>query len=249
MKRSEEKPMTLLRVLLSCGAGSRRRVACAIMQGNVRVNGETVEDLLHPVDVEGDTVTIGDEQVKLKAEAPVYLMLNKPAGVISTTRDDRGRETVMDILPSKYRDLRLHPVGRLDRDSTGLLLLTNDGRLTYRLTHPKFNHEKEYLISIEGRLKPKEKEKLRGGILLEDGITSSAVVKEVNASPPFNYSLTIREGRKRQVRRMFDSLGHSVLALKRVRMGTFKIGVLREGQVREISFQEVSSLLDGCCRR
>lgn len=249
MKREEEKPETLLRVLVSSGAGSRRRVAGAIMQGKVRVNGETVEDLLHPVDAEDDTVTIGEKQVKLKAEAPVYLMLNKPAGIISTTRDDRGRETVMDILPSKYRDLRLHPVGRLDRDSTGLLLLTNDGRLTYRLTHPRFNHEKEYLISIEGRLKPEEKEKLSRGILLEDGMTSSAVIEVVRDHPHYNYSLTIHEGKKRQVRRMFDSLGHPVLALKRVRMGNLGLEGLEERRVREISFQEVSSLLDKSCRR
>ncbi len=244
MDSREEKPRTLLRVLMSSGAGSRRRVANAIMQGIVCVNGQMVDDLSYPVNVEADVVTIGGERVALKAKAPIYLMLNKPAGVISTTKDDRGRKTVLDILPSEYRHLELHPVGRLDRDSTGLLFLTNDGELTYRLTHPRFMHEKEYLVSIESQLVPEEKEKLRRGVVLEDGMTGPATIKEVKGDPPFKYSLTICEGRKRQVRRMFGSLGHHVLALKRIRMGNLTLQDMEEGQVRRISLREVKSLLD-----
>ena len=148
----------------------------------------------------------------------------------------------MDILPDKYRHQRLYPVGRLDKDSTGLLLLMNDGELTHKLTHPRFEREKEYPVSINARLQPAEKRELERGIKLEDGLTQPAVIREGEA-PPFNYSLTIHEGRKRQVRRMFDSLGHHVQALKRIRMGSLSLGNLQEGEMRELSAQEVKALL------
>jgi len=169
-------------------------------------------------------------------------VLNKPSGIMSTTSDERGRRTVIDILPEKYRHLRLYPVGRLDKDSTGLLLLTNDGELTNRLTHPRFEQEKEYLVSISDKLKTEEERKLEQGIELEDGLTHPAAIKEVDL-PPFNYSITIHEGRKRQVRRMFESLGHPVLALKRIRLGSLNLGKLKEGEIRELSAKEVKTLL------
>jgi 23S rRNA pseudouridine2605 synthase len=172
----------------------------------------------------------------------VYLLLNKPTGVLSTTSDERGRRTVIDILPDDYRCLRLYPVGRLDKDSTGLLLLTNDGDLTHQLTHPSFEHEKEYLIAIEAKLQPSEIRMLEQGLELEDGITHPAIVKEVK-DKPFNYSITIHEGKKRQVRRMFQHLGHRALALKRVRMGSISLGSLQDGEVRELTAQEVRALL------
>jgi 23S rRNA pseudouridine2605 synthase len=169
-------------------------------------------------------------------------MLNKPAGIITTTSDEIGRRTVLDILPDKYSCLRLYPVGRLDKDSTGLLVLTNDGDLTYRLTHPRFEHEKEYLIQINGRLKPDEKRKLQVGFELEDGRIYPVLVREV-PQPPFNYSITMHEGRKRQVRRMLESLGYRVLALKRIRMGGLTLGTLNEGATRELTPAEVRVLL------
>ncbi len=167
---------------------------------------------------------------------------------MSTTRDERGRRTVLDIIPGKYRHLRLYPAGRLDKDSTGLLLLTNDGELTYRLTHPRFEHEKEYLLHIDSELRTSEKKKLERGIKLEDGLTSPAVVREVKSSPPFNYSITIHEGRKRQVHRMLMALGHRVLALKRIRMGNLTLGDLKEGAARELSAREVRKLLSSKAR-
>jgi 23S rRNA pseudouridine2605 synthase len=232
----------LLKALAEAGIGPRRWLADAIKQGRVKVNGVLAEDFRQPVDVEKDRITLSGQQVDLKPRQLVYLLMNKPKGIMSTTSDERGRRTVIDILPEKYRHLRLYPVGRLDKDSTGLLLLTNDGELTNRLTHPRFEREKEYLVAIEGKLKPEEKQKLEQGIELEDGLSHPTVIKEV-AIPPFNHSLTIHEGRKRQVRRMFDSLGHPVLALKRVRMGKLRLGNLREGDIRELSAQEVKSLL------
>jgi 23S rRNA pseudouridine2605 synthase len=236
-------PKPLLKALAEAGIGSRRWLADAIKQGRVKVNGEIAEDFRQPVNVEADRISISGQPIDLKPRQLVYLILNKPKGIMSTTRDEGGRRTVIDILPEKYRRLRLYPVGRLDKDSTGLLLLTNDGELTNRLTHPRFEREKEYLVSIEGKLKPEEKRKLEQGIELEDGPTYPAAVKEIEA-PPFNYSITIHEGRRRQVRRMFDSLGHPVLMLKRVRLGKLRLGNLREGEVRELSAQEVKSLLE-----
>jgi len=234
--------MPLLKALTEAGAGSRRRVADAIKAGQVRVNNEVVEDFKHPVVLESDRVTIYGKPVNLKTKTAIYLMVNKPAGIITTTSDERGRRTVLDILPEKYRHLRLYPVGRLDKDSTGLLILTNDGDLTYRLTHPRFEHEKEYLIQISGVLKSEEKRKLKKGIELEDGVTYPVVIKEIK-TPPFNYSLITHEGKKRQVRRMLANLGHQVMALKRVSMGSLKLGNLKEGAVRELTDAEIRVLL------
>jgi len=236
------KSESLLKVLTGAGISSRRRVADAIKQERVAVNGQVVTDFRHPVNI-GDSITLDGRPVNLKPEETVTLLLNKPPDIMSTTRDERGRQTVIDLIPEKYRHLRLHPVGRLDKDSTGLLLLTNDGALTYRLTHPRFEHEKEYLVQLTGKLKPREKQSLEKGIRLEDGMTSPAKVREID-SPPFNYSLTIHEGRKRQVRRMFASLGHEVLALKRIRMGNFSLGSLAEGRTRQLSTREVRTLLN-----
>jgi len=233
----------LLKALTSAGIGPRRRLADAIREGRVTVNGAVAESFNHPVDTSKDRVTLDGKTVELKAEAMVCLMLNKPAGVVTTARDEKGRPTVLDLLPPEYRRLRLYPAGRLDADSTGLLLLTNDGDLTYRLTHPRYEHEKEYLVQVRGRLKPEEAEKLARGIRLEDGPTAPAQVREVEL-PPYNYSITIHEGRKRQVRRMFEHLGHPVLALQRVRLGQLRLGELKEGEVRRLNEREINSLLE-----
>jgi 23S rRNA pseudouridine2605 synthase len=240
MKETSSK--TLLKSLTESGAGSRRRVADAIMQGSVRVNGGVVVDLRYAVDTEKDCVTVGGRIVDIKPRKCIYLMLNKPVGVLSTVRDERGRKTIIDILPERYRDIGLHPVGRLDKDSTGLLLLTNDGGFTYRLTHPKFEKEKEYLLQIGGILKSREISALEKGIELEDGVTHETAIKSIRYAPPFNYSITLHEGRKRQVRRMFASLGHRVIALRRVREGSIVLGGVSEGRVRELSAEEVIRL-------
>jgi len=236
----EAKP--LLRLLTEAGLGSRRGLADAIRQGRVQIDGHVAESFLQPVDPERETVTLDGEAVTLKAEPTVYLMLNKPPGVLSTTRDERGRKTAIDILPQDYRRLRLYPAGRLDRDSTGLLLLTNDGDLTYRLTHPRFEHQKEYLISIREELKSAEKKMLEQGVQLEDGVTQPAVVRKLKTRHPFSYSITVHEGRKRQVRRMFERIGHPPLALKRIRIGSLRLGSLEEGQTRQLTLQEIREL-------
>ena len=168
-------------------------------------------------------------------------MLNKPKGIVSSTSDEMNRTTVLDIIPKKYRELRLYPVGRLDRDSTGLILLTNDGELTNRLTHPRFEQEKEYLLQIEERLKPGDRNILEQGMKLEEGMTHAARVRPVNM-PPYNYAIIIHEGKKRQIRRMFINLGYRVLELKRVRIGSLRLGTLPEGQIRELAPAELKAL-------
>lgn len=234
----------VLKALTRAGIGPRRSMADAIRSGRVQVNGKVVEDFSHPVDTDKDRILVDKHAIELKPLKPVYLLLNKPRGVLTTTSDDRGRTTVLDILPDKYRHPGLHPIGRLDKDSTGLLLLTNDGDLTHLLAHPRFEHEKEYLVSISARLSPAGKRRLEDGIELKDGTTHAAKVNEVHVKP-FNYSITVHEGRKRQVRRMFKRLGYEVLALKRIRIGSVRLGDLKDGELRELTDQELSELIPG----
>ncbi|MGD0779962.1 MAG: pseudouridine synthase [Dehalococcoidales bacterium] len=233
----------LIKALTEAGLGSRRRMAEAIKQGRVKVNDKIVESFNHPVDPGKDRVSLNGQAIDLKPDKIICLMLNKPEGIVSTVSDEKGRRTVVDILPKKYQSHRLYPVGRLDIDTTGLLLLTNDGDLTYRLTHPKFEYEKEYLVAIKGNLNADEKQQLQRGILLEDGMTHPAKIREITL-PPFNYSVTIHEGRKRQVRRMFERLRHTVVALKRIRIGKLQLGDLKEGEVRHLNPKEIAALLN-----
>ena len=233
----------LLKLLTESGVGSRRKMADAIRNGRVTVNGQVAEDFRLPVNTKTDRVQLDNKPLTLTAQKPTCLMLNKPKGILSATEDERGGRTVLDILPERYRNLRLYPVGRLDKDTTGLLLLTNDGDLTNRLTHPRYEHEKEYLVHITEKLAQLEKQKLEHGILLDDGMTSPAKLREA-AVKPYNYSLTIHEGRKRQVRRMFAHLGYRVLSLKRVRVGNLVLGDLKEGEVRELTAREIARLLE-----
>jgi 23S rRNA pseudouridine2605 synthase len=234
----------IIKLLTGAGIGSRRQIAAVIKRGGIAVNGEIIESFNEPVDPVKDVITIDGKQISVTAEPILYLMLNKPKGVLASTGDRRGEQTVIDILPEKYRHTRLYPVGRLDKDSTGLILLTNDGDLTFRLTHPRFEQEKEYLVTIDQDLKPEDKMKLEQGIRLDEGQTSPAKVKAFEY-PPFSYSMTIHEGRKRQVRRMFAALGYRVLELKRVRFGSLRLGALPEGEIRELTPGQVQSLKKG----
>jgi len=207
----------------------------------VRVNGVTAESFTLPVRPRTDKITYEDKAVLTRAPN-IYLMLHKPAGLLSTTGDERGRRTVMDILPAKYAGTRLYPVGRLDKDTTGLLILTNDGNLTQKLTHPSYEKEKEYLVKIDGQLTASEIQQINRGLRLEDGITAPAAVKPLKDVSGFNYSLVIHEGKKRQVRRMFAHLGYGVKALKRIRLGKLYLGNLKEGEVRPLTPPEIRAL-------
>lgn len=234
---------TVLKALTQAGLGSRRAMADAVMRGRVAVNGQAVESLKHPVDTDKDTVAIDGRAVELSPSQLIYIMLNKPAGVVTSVGDRQGRQTVVDILPQRYRDMHLHPVGRLDRDTTGLLLLTNDGAFTHRIAHPQFEREKEYLARTGSRLPAEEIRSLEQGVELRDGTTHRAAVGEVEGAPPFTYSVVIREGKKRQVRRMFAALGYRVVSLHRTRIGSLRLGALAEGEVRELGADEVRSLI------
>lgn len=232
---------SVIKLLTSSGCGSRRQMTAAIKQGRVAVNGRTIESFNHPVDILKDTVSLDGKKLVFDKEPRIYLMLNKPEGALSTTESERGEVTVIDLLPPEYQGKRLYPVGRLDKDSTGLLLLTNDGDLTFHLTHPRFQQKKEYLVKIEGQLTPDEISKLEKGIELEDGKTSPARVRPVSSNG-YNYAVTIHEGRKRQIRRMFASLGYRVLELKRVRLGPLRLGDLEEGETRHLTATEIRSI-------
>lgn len=234
--------LPLLKYLVEAGLGARRQVVSAIKQGRVTVNGKTAEGYTMPVFPGLDAITCDGKPVKFKPSEMLVFMLNKPLDVLSTTRDERGRKTVIDLLPERYSSVGLYPAGRLDYDSTGLLILTNDGNLTYRLTHPRFEHEKEYIVTISGKLTEEQKLKLEKGILLEDGMTYPAVIKEV-PDAAYTYSITIHEGRHRQVKRMFLAIGHEVKALKRVRIGRLELGGLEEGKIRKLTQAEIGKLL------
>ncbi len=231
----------LIKLLTSSGVGSRRQLTAIIKRGGLAVNGKTVESFNQQVDPAADVITIDGKHITVTAEPLVYLMLNKPAGIISSTTDGRGGRTVIDILPEEYRHMRLYPVGRLDKDSTGLVLLTNDGDLTFRLTHPRFEQEKEYRVRLDRALERRDAASLEKGVDLHDGRTSPARMQALER-PPFSYSVTIHEGRKRQVRRMFAVLEYRVLELKRIRLGSLRLGTLPEGQVRELTAGEARQL-------
>ncbi len=231
----------IIKLLTASGAGSRRQMTDAIKKGRVAINGKTVDSFLQPVKVGTDNVAIDGRSIAHKTEEMIYLILNKPKGIISTTSDERGRKTVIDILPQKYQQTRLYPIGRLDRESTGLILLTNDGDFTYHLTHPKFERRKEYLVQVDGKLTTEEKMQLEKGLDFGDGKTSPAKVKVVKL-PPFNYSIIMHEGKKRQIRRMFASMGYRVLEIKRIRIDALTIDGLSEGDSRELTPGEIRSL-------
>jgi 23S rRNA pseudouridine2605 synthase len=230
--------LTVLKTLVLAGCGSRRAMADAIKQNRVSVNGVLVESFKQEFDPSRDTVSLDGKPVGVSKREHVYIMLNKPIGVLSTTSDDRGRRTVLELLPREYRELNLYPVGRLDMDSTGLLLLTDDGDLTFRLTHPKFEKEKEYVVTLDRRLDPLDKDRFEQGLELEDGVTWPTRVKETPGTP-LTYHVILHEGRKRQVRRMFGSMGYGVEALQRIRIGKLTLGDLPEGQTRVLSKSEV----------
>jgi 23S rRNA pseudouridine2605 synthase len=222
------------KVLARAGIGSRRHCEELIEEGLISINGVTAT-LGDKVDVEVDTVEVDGVPIAI-APGLVYYLLNKPAGVVTTAADTHGRPTVVELVPGEPR---VFPVGRLDQDSEGLLLLTNDGELTHRLTHPSFGVEKEYLAEVEGEPSRGALRRLRDGIELDDGVTAPA---KVSAVAPNLLRITIHEGRNRQIRRMCEAVGHPVVRLVRSRIGTLTDRVLKPGQWRELQTEEVRAL-------
>ncbi len=224
----------LQKVLARLGFGSRRSCELLIGAGRVAVNGR-VAVLGTRVDCERDQVEVDGVPVGVRPDL-VYYLLNKPAGVVTTASDPEGRRTVVDLVPSAPR---VFPVGRLDADSEGMLLLTNDGELSHRLTHPSFGVEKEYLAHVEGRPTRGDLRKLREGVELDDGPTAPARASLVE---PSVIRLSIHEGRNRQVRRMCEAVGHPVLRLVRVRIGPLGDRSLGPGEWRSLVPGEVREL-------
>jgi 23S rRNA pseudouridine2605 synthase len=225
----------LAKYLAHSGVGSRRACEQIVRDGRVSVGGEVVVDPARDVDV-SEPVSVDGEAVRPTDTLAVYAV-NKPPGVVSTARDPQGRPTVVSLVPASTR---LYPVGRLDIDTTGLILLTNDGELAHRLTHPSFEVPKTYRVRVANAPVGRHAlEALRRGVVLDDGPTAPARVRRIAAD---TLELTIHEGRKRQVRRMCERVGHPVRALARTAIGPLELGELRPGAHRRLSEVEIAAL-------
>jgi len=231
----------LQKVLAAAGVGSRRKCEELILAGRVRVNGAVVTTLGTKVDPESAAIEVDGRPIL--HEKKTYLMFHKPKGVITSLSDPAGRQTVKDYLKGVRE--RVYPVGRLDYDTEGLLILTNDGELANRLMHPKYGVPKTYLATVRGVPDGGKLERLARGIRLEDGMTAPAEVEYEDVSPDMTEAvirITVREGRKRQVRRMFEAIGHPVGRLKRIAYGPLALGGLPRGKIRPLSEEEIEAL-------
>ena len=232
--------MRLQKYMAECGVASRRRAEEMIAAGQVTVNGQKITQMGVQVE-EGDEVRVNGKIIRPEAEKR-YVLYHKPAGEVTTVNDPEGRACVLD----HFRDypVRLYPVGRLDYDSEGLLLLTNDGALTERLLHPSHQVDKTYLARVSGNVSADDLKKLRAGILLDDHKTAPAKARLIRQEAlAASVLVTIHEGRNRQVRRMFEETGHQVLQLRRVRFGPLDLGDLPRGQWRELTSEEIRKLM------
>lgn len=234
--------MRINKYIASCGVASRRKAEELIISGRVTINGELITELSTTVDETKDIVEVDGVPIN-QEEKKVYILLNKPEGYITTVKDQFDRPSVLDIL--KDVEERVYPVGRLDYETSGLLILTNDGDLTYKLTHPKHEVEKTYLAMVNGIISPEEKRRFENGLQIEDYTTAKAKLKIVKADEEKNYSvckITIHEGRNRQVRKMCKAIGHPVRNLRRIQMGRINIRGLEVGEYRNLTEYEVKYL-------
>ena len=231
--------MRLQKYLAACGVGSRRKCEEYIQQGRVSVNGETVTVLGTKIKG-GDIVCLDNKEVKSE-ERLVYYLLNKPVGYVTTVKDEKNRPTVLDLFQGI--DERIFPIGRLDYNTSGLLLLTNDGELTYALTHPKHEVDKIYRVKIKGQIEEKTLDRLRKGVIISGRKTAPAIVQVITAGPQNTVlSMTIHEGRNRQIRKMCEAVGHSVMKLTRVAIGEMTLEDLQVGKYRKLTANEVRYL-------
>jgi 23S rRNA pseudouridine2605 synthase len=232
----------LQKLLAEAGVASRRKAEELIRAGRIRVNGVTAS-LGAKADPESDEISLDGSPVVAQPRA--YWVLHKPPGVVTSTRDPEGRPTVLDLLPSEALDRRLFPVGRLDLDSEGLLLLTNDGDVAQAMLHPSLGCEKEYRVTVRGRLSTATRRLLAAGVELDDGPMLPCRVGAVRYDPragASTFDLTVREGRKRLIRRALAAQGHPVIRLLRLRMGPLRLGRLEPGQARPLTARERRAL-------
>jgi pseudouridine synthase len=234
------KPERLQKILSRAGITSRRKAENLILEGRVSVNGQIVSELGAKAVAGKDEISVDGTPIKLEAER-VVLALFKPRRCVTTLHDPQGRPTVADVVG--ILPLRVYPVGRLDYDADGLLLLTNDGELSHRLQHPRYKVAKTYLVKVRGRPGEEALAQLQQGVDLEDGVTAPAELNHIEDGETTAWlSLTLREGRKRQVKRMCSAVGHPVLKLRRTKVGPIGLGNLRPGESRRLKGREVRAL-------
>jgi 23S rRNA pseudouridine2605 synthase len=236
--KDNQENFRLNKFLSQSGVASRRASDELIAQGRVQVNGEVVRELGVRVDPRKDKVTVDGQLVRLP-ETHTYILLNKPKDTITTVKDEQGRHTVMDLIPSSGR---LYPVGRLDRNSTGVLLLTNDGELAHRLMHPKFTVEKAYFVRLDKPLQENDRKKLLRGVRIDRRPARAEKITFIEHSKRTEVGVVLHEGRNRQIRKMFETLQYKVKALDRVTYGGLTCQNLNRGAWRYLSKKEVLSL-------
>ena len=232
--------MRINKYLALCGVASRRKSEEYIKDGKVSVNGKILTDLSYKVNIKSDTVCLNGEKLSLPQNY-VYYKLNKPKGYMCTASDDRNRKTIYDLVKSP---VRLFSIGRLDYDTEGLIILTNDGDIAQKISHPSHETEKEYIVKIEGLIKESELAVLRAGVI-ENGVRMPSAKVEMLDIKDGNsrVSVTIHEGQNRQIRRMFDCIGKTIIMLKRVRIGNIKLGGLKRGEYKPLKQYELLDLL------
>lgn len=234
--------MRINKYIALCGVASRRKAEELILAGRVTVNDEVMTELSYEVDEENDIVKVDDKLIKEENKL-VYILLNKPEGYITTVKDQFDRPSVLDLV-SDIKE-RVYPIGRLDYETSGLLLLTNDGDLTYKLTHPKHEVDKTYVARVKGKLTKEEIERFKTGIKIEDYTTAPAKLKVIKYDEQKDSSLLeikIHEGKNRQVRKMCKAINHPVLRLRRSAMGKIKIGDCEIGKYRYLTEDEIKYL-------
>lgn len=234
--------MRINKYIASCGIASRRKAEEIILQERVKVNGNIVKDLSFKIDEENDLVEIDNKKINMKKEN-IYIVLNKPEGYITTVKDQFDRPSVVDLLTDIKE--RIYPIGRLDYETSGLLILTNDGDLTYKLTHPKHEVAKVYIARVKGIPSYEEITNFENGLYIEDYKTSPAKIKILEKNEEKNYSICqiqIHEGRNRQVRKMCKAINHPVQRLKRVAMGKITLKGTEVGKYRHLTNEEIKYL-------
>lgn len=232
--------MRLNKFLSSSGVASRRKCDELILDGKVEVNGKVVNTLGIKIDEKKDKVKVGGKVIKLPSSF-VYIKLNKPKGYACTASDEKGRKTIYDLVECEER---LFSIGRLDYDTEGLIILTNDGNFANQVAHPRYKMEKEYRVTVEGEIKESELAVMRKGVVVEGQRMPAARVEWLSFENGFTkLSVIIDEGQNRQIRRMFEAIGHQIKLLKRVRIGEVRLGGLKRGEYRDLTEAELNLLV------